>query len=100
MIRKLDQRKWIVLLSELPQLDAAPVRRGTESRSHVAEWRRGRDGLFIPDSEIGRLIAIQRDTIGAQQPQSKARLSLPKELEVEIPYLLDAFDPIVRAVFV
>src|SRR5262249_41857047 len=34
------------------------------------------------------------------QPRSKARLSLAKELEVEIPYLLDALDPVVRAVLV
>ena len=92
--------KRVVLASKLPQLDAALVGGRAESRSHVTERRRRRHRLFLADAEVGDLVAVERDAIGAQQPEAEARLPLAEQLEIEVPDLLDALDPVVRVVLV
>ena len=81
---------------KLPQLDAALVRRRAEPGAHVTERRRRRDRLRLADAGVGHLVAVERDAVRAQQPGAEPRLPLTEQLEVEVPDLLDALDPVVR----
>src|SRR4029077_17107221 len=89
VIRKLNERERIQLATERTHPDAAPESGWAKTGAHITErWRRG-NRLCLADSDVGRLVAIERDTITAEQPCSKRRLALAAQFKVKVPNLFD-----------
>src|SRR5262249_30075566 len=86
----------IELMPERSQGNTAPKCSGRKARTHIAERRRRWNRPGGSQSDIGMLIAIQRNTITAYQPVRELGLSLAEQFEIEIPDALYRSHPIVR----